>query len=106
MPRRRHTPAKEAPASREPHKRQAAAVLAERHRLMIEIASLHTSGRRSQFTANAEELLTRWWASASWSARRQLLKTVGWLLHLEKSRKPNEPGVAGASAGDKGAAVL
>jgi hypothetical protein len=72
---------------------------------MIEIASLHSSGRRSQFTANAEELLTRWWASASWSARRQLLKTVCWLLHLEKSRKPNEHGVAGGSAGDKGAAL-
>jgi hypothetical protein len=86
--RRRQTLPKAAPAEREPHKRQAAAVLAQRHRLMMEIASLQKSGRRSPFTTNAEQLLTRWWASASWSARRQLLKTVSWLLHLDASSLP------------------
>ena len=91
MPRRRQTPPKEAPVNLEPHKRQAAAVLAQRRRLMIEIATLQKSGHGSQFTTNAEQLLTRWWASASWTARQQLLKTVAWLLHLEKCRTPDEP---------------
>jgi hypothetical protein len=57
---------------------------------MLRIAALQRSGQESKFTANAEQLLTRWWSAASWSARQQLLKTAGWLLHLEKCRNPGE----------------
>jgi len=51
---------------------------------MLQIAALQRSGQGSKFTANAEQLLTRWWAAASWSARGDLLKTADWLLRVEK----------------------
>lgn len=91
MPRRRQTPPKAVPINWEPHKRQAAAVLARRRRLMLEIATLQKSAGGSQFTTNAEQLLTRWWAAANWTARRELLKTAEWLLRMEKRRDQSEP---------------
>jgi hypothetical protein len=75
----------------EPPRRQAAAIFAQRRRLMIEIAMLQKSSRASKFTTNAEQLLTRWWAEASWGARRELLKSADWLLRLERRREPGEP---------------
>jgi hypothetical protein len=53
---------------------------------MLQIAALHRLGQSSKFTANAEQLLTRWWAAANWSARGELLKTADWLLRVEKRR--------------------
>jgi hypothetical protein len=52
---------------------------------MVEIATLQSSGHGSKFTANAEQLLTRWWAPANWNARSKLLKTADWLLRVENS---------------------
>jgi hypothetical protein len=58
---------------------------------MLEIAALQRSGRESNFTTNAEKLLTRWWATANWSARAELLKTADWLLRVEQRRDLGEP---------------
>jgi hypothetical protein len=69
-----------------PPKRQAAAVLARRAELMLEIAMLQEAGQNSRFIANAEQLLTRWWAAANWKSRGELLKTADWLLSVEQHR--------------------
>ena len=69
-----------------PPKRQAAAVLARRRKLMLEIAMLQEAGQNSRFIANAEQLLTRWWAAVSWKSRGELLKTADWLLRVERHR--------------------
>ena len=86
MQRRRQSPPKETPDALQPPKRQAATVLARRRRLMLEIAMLEKSGQRSRFIANAEQLLTRWWAAANWKSRNELLKTADWLLRVEQHR--------------------
>jgi hypothetical protein len=52
---------------------------------MLEIAALRKANA-SKFAANAEQLLTRWWSSANWVARGELLKTADWLIRLEKRR--------------------
>jgi hypothetical protein len=70
----------------QPPKRQVAAVLARRRRLMLEIALLQRSGQSSKFIANAEQLLTRWWAAATWKSRGELLRTADWLLRVEQHR--------------------
>jgi hypothetical protein len=57
---------------------------------MLEIAALQRSGRASQFITNAEELLTRWWGTANWNARQELLKSAGWMLQLESTRSPSD----------------
>ncbi|MEA2877384.1 MAG: hypothetical protein QOF14_2580 [Hyphomicrobiales bacterium] len=69
-----------------PPKRQAAAALARRTELMREIAILQEAGQNSRFIANAEQLLTRWWAAANWKSRGELLKTADWLLRVEQHR--------------------
>jgi hypothetical protein len=51
---------------------------------MHEIALLERSGQRSRFIANAEQLLTRWWATASWKSRDELVKAADWLLRIEQ----------------------
>jgi hypothetical protein len=86
-PRRR----KGAGDSQGPGKRQTTAILASRERLMLNLAAARISGQGSQFSANAEELLTRWWAKASWHQRREILRTVDWLLRLETHRNPAAP---------------
>jgi hypothetical protein len=91
VPRRLQSPAKQAPDASEPPKRQAAAILARRRLLMLQIAVLRRSGQGSNFTDNAEQLLTRWWSKASWTARGELLKTVEWLLHVENRRSDTGP---------------
>jgi len=58
---------------------------------MLQIAALQRSGQGSKFTDNAEQLLTRWWSTASWTARGELLKTVDWLLRVENRRGDIEP---------------
>jgi hypothetical protein len=74
------------PETVQPPKRQAAAVLARRTELMLEIAKLQEAGQNSRFIANAEQLLTRWWAAANWKSRGELLKTADWLLRVEQHR--------------------
>ncbi|MGB9366437.1 MAG: hypothetical protein WCE79_10525 [Xanthobacteraceae bacterium] len=91
VPRRRQSPPKAAVDAGPPPKRRAAAVLARRTRLMLQIAALQRAGLGSRLTANAEQLLTRWWAAANWSARDDLLKTADWLLRADTLRDGNKP---------------
>jgi hypothetical protein len=86
MPPRRQTTPKKVPELADPPKRRAANVVACRRRLMIEIAELQDAGRGSPFITNAEQLLTRWWGTASWTARQQLLRSAAWMLQLESNR--------------------
>jgi hypothetical protein len=61
-------------------------ILAKRAQLIEELRLLRDRGESSKFVDNAQQLLTRWWARASWSAREELLKSAEWLLRLEKNR--------------------
>jgi hypothetical protein len=58
-------------------------ILARRRRLVQELALLRQHGD-SRFLDNAQQLLTRWWSGASWSAREELLKSAEWLIRLER----------------------
>ena len=69
-----------------PSKRQTAAVIGERERLVAEIAAIRKLGQASDFTVKAERLLTRWWARANWKARARLITAAEWLLRLETNR--------------------
>ena len=62
-------------------------ILAQRDRLIVEIARLRSqAGPSTELTDKASTLLTRWWSSASWKAREQLLKSANWLVRLEQRR--------------------
>ena len=69
-----------------PAKRQAAAVIGQRERLVAEIAAIRKLGQASELTVKAERLLTRWWARANWEARERLITSAEWLLRLEANR--------------------
>ena len=62
-------------------------IVAQRERLMAELAALREQGAASKFVENAQQLLTRWWSGASWSAREDLLSAADWLLRAEKRRE-------------------
>jgi len=69
-----------------PARRQAAAVIDKRERLVAEIASIRKLGHGSELTVKAERLLTRWWARANWEARERLISAAEWLVRLEYNR--------------------
>ena len=58
-----------------------------RKQLVAEAALLIEQGRGSSFVEKAEQLLTRWWARASWNAREHLLATADWLIRIENRRE-------------------
>jgi len=58
----------------------------QRERLVADIAQLRERGATSRFINNAQQLLTRWWSTATWTAREELLKSAEWLVRLEKGR--------------------
>jgi|SRR5581483_6615103 len=65
------------------------AIIVRRRQLVEEVVSLREIGREPTFLANAQQLLTRWWIGASWSAREDLLKTAEWLVRLSRRGAPN-----------------
>jgi hypothetical protein len=65
--------------------------VAERERLIGEVAALKERGEDSSFVDNARQLLTRWWSTTDWAARERLLKTVAWLLRFEDLRGSQMP---------------
>ena len=69
-----------------PARRQAAAVIDKRERLVAEITTIRKLGLGSELTAKAERLLTRWWARANWEARERLISAAEWLVRLEYNR--------------------
>ena len=68
-----------------------AAIVARREQLVAELGLLRDCGEASKLVYNAQQLLTRWWSSASWKAREELLKNAEWLLRLEKCRAEQLP---------------
>ncbi|HWM45957.1 MAG TPA: hypothetical protein VNR11_03470 [Xanthobacteraceae bacterium] len=72
--------------------RRAAEIVMQRDRLVAEVSRLETAhGRSSRFGAQARDLLTRAWSSASWKSRQDLVRTVQWLLQLESRAAALEP---------------
>jgi hypothetical protein len=79
--------AKAAPGARkEQSRRKVDTILARRDRLVAEMAVLRDRGDASRFINNAQQLMTRWWSTATWNAREELLKTAEWLVRLAKRR--------------------
>lgn len=79
-------PAATAAARSKPSRRDADAILRERENLVAELSLLRDRGHNSKFIDSAFQLMTRWWSSASWTARQRLLKSATWLLRLEQNR--------------------
>jgi hypothetical protein len=65
---------------------QVNSILERREKLVAEVSSLRNLGTVSAFIENAQQLLTRWWSSASWNGREELLNAADWLIRLEKQR--------------------
>jgi hypothetical protein len=59
-------------------------IVAERDSLIADIAALRAAGATSKFVDNAQQLLTRWWSTANWNGREDLLKTAAWLVRIEQ----------------------
>jgi hypothetical protein len=61
-------------------------ILRQRELLVAEVTRLRQAGT-SPLADKAQQLLTRWWASAGWAAREQLLRTAQWLVQVEQNRR-------------------
>jgi len=78
-------PARRAPGERQQSPQQKVKIiLAQRDRLIADIAALRARGGSSKFVDNAQQLLTRWWSTATWHGREELLRSADWLLRLEQ----------------------
>lgn len=64
---------------------------ARRASLVAEVALLRDRGGASKFTDNAHQLLTRYWSTPSLGVRQNLLKSVEWLVLLERRRQGQHP---------------
>ena len=73
-------------AERSGGRRKVNSILSRREQLVAEVARLREQHNNSKLIENAEQLLTRWWSPAGWNAREDLLKTVDWLIRIEKRR--------------------
>jgi hypothetical protein len=57
----------------------------QRKRKMAEISSLRRQGHvPGSFADKAQTLLTRGWSKHSWRSRESILRTVDWLLQMER----------------------
>jgi hypothetical protein len=67
---------------------RAEAITSEREGRMRQIAAIRADrSTTTGFADKAQTLLTRDWAKASWRSRSQILRTVDWLLRLERTRQ-------------------
>ena len=62
-------------------------VLARRESLVTEVALLRSRSGPSTFADNAQKLLTRFWSARDLNAQEDLLKSVEWLVLLERRRE-------------------
>jgi hypothetical protein len=62
-------------------------VLARRESLVTEVALLRSRGGPSTFADSAQTLLTRFWSARDLNAQEDLLKSVEWLVLLERRRE-------------------
>jgi len=59
-----------------------------RERQMTEIGSLRCPDHMpGSFVDKAETLLTSGWSKATWHSRENILRTVDWLLHMERAQR-------------------
>jgi hypothetical protein len=72
-------------AERNPEQK-ANTIVTQRNRLIEQIGLLRQRGAASRLTDNAEQLLTRWWPTANWRGREELLRSAEWLLSVENQR--------------------
>ena len=94
MPARKSLPSAARPSNRAPSqraRRNVNSILVRREQLVAEIARLRAEHHGSNLVENAQQLLTRWWATAGWSAREELLRTVDWLVRVERCREKRIP---------------
>jgi hypothetical protein len=73
-------------AAQRPARDELDRIVAERDALIAELGALRARPGGSNFAGKAQTLLTRWWSGASWSGRRELLRSAAWLVQLEKRR--------------------
>lgn len=74
-------------AAQRPARAELDRIVAERDALIAELGALRARpGGSNEFAGKAQTLLTRWWSGASWSGRRELLRSAAWLVQLEKRR--------------------
>jgi len=85
-------PARKSSRSEQPAAQQKVTlILAQRERLIADIAALRDRGASSRFVDNAQQLLTRWWSTANWNGREELLRTADWLVRLEHRQSQATP---------------
>jgi hypothetical protein len=64
------------------------AIVAQRDRRMMEIASLRRgSSSPASFIDKAQALLTSGWSKATWRSRAGILRAVDWLLQMERAQQ-------------------
>ena len=67
---------------------RAQAIAGEREKQMRDIAGLRAGSSTSiGFADKAQTLLTRDWVKATWRSREGILRTVDWLLRVERTRR-------------------
>jgi hypothetical protein len=63
-------------------------IASQRESRLSEIESLRRSGLAPEtFVDKAQTLLTQRWSKATWRSRERLLRTVDWLLRMERMRR-------------------
>ncbi len=69
---------------REPSQRQRVdGILRQRERLIAEVQGLSSVEGCAESAKKAQQLLTRWWAKADWTAREELLRVAEWVIRVE-----------------------
>jgi len=67
---------------------RASSIASQRESRLSEIESLRRGSPVTEsFVDKAETLLTQRWSRANWRSREQLLRTVDWLLRMERVRQ-------------------
>jgi hypothetical protein len=63
-------------------------LVSDRERKMTEITALRDrEGRPDSFVGKAESLLTRSWSRSNWRSRESILRTVDWLLRMDRQQR-------------------
>jgi hypothetical protein len=70
------------------YKKRVHAIAMQRERAMADLRSLDCQNPApGSFVNKAQTLLTLGWSKANWRSRASIIRTVGWLLHLEHAHR-------------------
>ncbi len=84
MPKATSASRNSSPRNSEPSQRQRVEnILRRRERLIVEVQALSAVEGCAASAKKAQQLLTRWWAKADWSAREELLRVAEWIIRVE-----------------------